>query len=423
MTAPTDATTPALFFSAFEPSGDQVAAPVIARLKQERPNVPIYALGGAKMEAAGATLIERTGHKAVMLEGALAQAREHLQRLKRVKAWLREHPLSVHIPVDSPAANWSICKAVRKIQPKARIAHLVAPQLWAWATWRIRKLRWLTDHVLCLLPFEPDWFAKRGVRATFVGHPLFNQIIPGGGEQGRPSTARINEVMGPLADHKGFKLALLPGSRRGEHMANWPTMIQAYIEQAKRHPDLCGTIAAMNDEGAARLAGIVPKGLSVTDAKADAPRPGGEPAWWPDSLHVRVNAVDEILQWCDAALIVSGTASLHTAIHERPMVVMYNMKRWKWVTVGRLIVSTRTFAIPNLIAESRGEGRIVKEFVPHFGKVEPIVEAVDELIGNDEARRTQTEAIRRINELFQPPIFAERAAAAIIEFIDAAHQV
>ena len=166
-----------ILFTAFEPSGDALAAPMITRLLEQHPGLRVWALGGPKMLAAGADLIETTTDNPAMLLGAASQARAHQQRLKRLTKWLNDHKLAALVPVDSPAANWSICKLVRKTQPAAKIIHLAAPQLWAWAPWRIKKLRRLTDHVLCLLPFEPDWFTARGVRATFVGHPLFDPSL------------------------------------------------------------------------------------------------------------------------------------------------------------------------------------------------------------------------------------------------------
>ncbi len=163
-----------LLFTAFEPSGDCLAAPVIDTIRRREPQVPIWAFGGGRMEAAGATLIERTTDRAVMLAGIAVQARRHQRRLAALKRWLADHPLAVHVPVDSPAANWSICRLVRRQASDASIVHLAAPQLWAWATWRVRRLRRLTDRVLCLLPFEPAWFARRGIPGVFVGHPLFD---------------------------------------------------------------------------------------------------------------------------------------------------------------------------------------------------------------------------------------------------------
>jgi len=165
---------PGLLFSAFEPSGDMLAAETIAALRQARPDLRIYGLGGPRMEAAGAELLEHTSQHGTMFLETLRQGWSHHQRLKRVREWLGEHRITVLVPVDSPAGNWSICRTVREMQPDARIIHLVAPQIWAWAPWRIRRLRRLTDHVLCLLPFEQPWLTDRGVHATFVGHLAFD---------------------------------------------------------------------------------------------------------------------------------------------------------------------------------------------------------------------------------------------------------
>src|SRR6185503_19635699 len=113
----------AILITAFEPSGDALAAGLIAELKRQRPEIAIHALGGPKMAAAGATIIETTTEDAVMLGGAIKHARVHHQRVKRIKAWLRANPIDALVPTDSPAANWAICKAVRKLQPKAKIVH------------------------------------------------------------------------------------------------------------------------------------------------------------------------------------------------------------------------------------------------------------------------------------------------------------
>jgi lipid-A-disaccharide synthase len=105
----------------------------------------------------------------------LGKVLEHLKINRAVKRWLQTHPVALHVPVDSPAANFPICKIAKK--SGARVVHLVAPQVWAWAEWRVNKLRRLTDLVLCLLPFEEQWFAMRGVKARFVGHPLFDEPL------------------------------------------------------------------------------------------------------------------------------------------------------------------------------------------------------------------------------------------------------
>lgn len=373
--------TKALLFTAFEPSGDHIAGALIAELKRRDPDRPIYALGGPAMQKAGAQLIETTTEHAVMLAGAAAQASQHLKRLGRLKKWLADHPIQALIPTDSPAANWSVCGAVRKTQPDAKIVHLVAPQLWAWAPWRIRKLRRLTDHVMCLFPFEPDWFESRGVRASFVSHPLYARIS---GERTPPGEA--------MPKTKGPRLALLPGSRHSEIKHNWPTMLTAYRRLHASDNNLTAVVAATDSARAHQVElmsplGVLPRGVQMVVGDADA-----------------------VLNWADAGMIVSGTASLHAAAHGTPMAVFYNVKRYQWHLAGRWLIQTKTMSLPNLIGESMGLGRVVPELMPHFGDPDALVRAVKPLLKDADAGRKQRDAFTQIRERFEQRRFEQAAA-------------
>lgn len=369
-----------ILFTAFEPSGDALAARLIAELKRRDPDRMIHALGGPKMRDAGAELIEMTTEHGVMLLGALAQANAHRKRIKRLAAWMAEHELAAVVPTDSPAANWSVCKLARKLHPSAKIVHLAAPQLWAWASWRIKKMRRLSDHVLCLLPFEPDWFGSREMRATFVGHPLFEA------DAAAPLTRHDDNEAGP-------KLALLPGSRTAEVKRNWPTMCGVVERLRGEYPDLRCVVAASDDTRAALL-GTLPPGVETVIGQTDA-----------------------ALAWSDAALAVSGTVTLQMAMRRRPMVVLFNLNRVSWTLAGQFLIDTRTFALPNLITESQGWGRLVPEFVPHFGAVEPLAEALAPLLSPGPARETQLAGFERIHELFGSVSFAQTAADALLETV------
>ena len=121
-----------------------------------------------------------------------------------VGVWIKEHNPDVVVAVDSPAANWPVCKVARKFG--RRVVHLAAPQLWAWAPWRIKKMKRLSDHVMCLLPFEPEWFEIRGMPATFIGHPAMVQ----------------HEISGNELPQGESNIVLLPGSRESEITKNLP---------------------------------------------------------------------------------------------------------------------------------------------------------------------------------------------------------
>lgn len=376
---------PGILFTAFEPSGDHIGSALIAELKRREPDRPIYALGGPLMEKAGAQIIEVTTDKAVMLGGAVSQVKQHWLRLGRLKQWLAENRIEVLVPTDSPAANWSICSLVRKQQPDAKIVHLVAPQLWAWAPWRVRKLRRLTDHVMCLLPFEPDWFAQRGVSASFVGHPLYDKIPA----KKTPPAAGLPVTTGP-------KLALLPGSRQSEIKRNWPTMLGAYRRLNASHRGLSAVVAASDKARAHQIELMSPMGVL------------------PRAMQMVTGDADSVLNWADAALVVSGTATLHAAAHGTPMTVFYNLKPYEWHLIGRWFVTTRTMSLPNLIGESMGLGRVVPELMPHFGDADALTRAAAPLLREGEVRQKQHKAFAAIRERFTVHRFEQSAADTLL---------
>lgn len=374
---------PGVLFTAFEPSGDEHAAVVIAELKRRVPSLPVFAWGGPAMEAAGATVVERTGDDAVMGLPGLEKIREHQRINKRVREWIRASPgVRLHVPVDSPAANFPICRIARGA--KLGIVHLVAPQVWAWGGWRIRKLRKLTDGLLCLLPFEEAWFRERGIAASFVGHPLFDRAV-------------AQEVVKAAA--AGYpegspRIALLPGSRPGEIAKNWPLLLDAYRALSRARPGVVGVVAATTPGVADRV-------------RAHAERSGG----WPESLTVAVGATDSVVYWSELALVVSGTVTLQIARQRRPMIIVYKSSPLLYMLLARWVLSTEFLTLPNLVA-----GReVVPEFVPHFAGHEPIVEEALKLIDSPEIASRQRGELGRIVEQFTGHHAGVEAAQAILE--------
>ncbi len=336
--APDPKSPPVVLLTAFEPSGDLLGAGMIRSLRATRPDLAIFAMGGHRMEAEGATLLENTTAEAKMGLSAATQVLTHLRRLRLLKRWLRSHAVTALVAVDSPTANWSICGLVRRMQPQAKILHLAAPQIWAWAPWRIGKLRRLTDQVLCLLPFEPEWFGDRGVPAMFVGHPIFDGVATS-------ATANTPPPPSEWPGAPGLRLALLPGSRRAEIRENLPTMLAAFDRLCQLHPGMGAVIAAVDQAKAGLIAELI----------------AAHPSTIARPLHVAVGQVTQVLNWADVVLVVSGTATLEVAAHRKPMVTIFNANWFEWQVV-RWIIQTRTFTLPNLISEAQGHGRAVPEF-------------------------------------------------------------
>ncbi len=373
-------TRPGLLFTAFEPSGDDHAAAVVAELRRRHPTLPIFAWGGPKMERAGATIVERTGDDAIMGVPGLSKLIEHKRINRRVRRWLRANPVAVHIPVDSPAANFPIC-AIAKAQG-VRVVHLVAPQIWAWGPWRLGKLRRLTDLVLCVLPFEEDWFLSRAVKAEFIGHPLFDTLLD-------PHDLDRRAAIMPGGSPK---IALMPGSRPGELNKTFPILLDAFRRLKADFPSMSAVVAATRLEAADAL-------------RAMAAQKGG----WPEGLSVVAGDTDAVIRWCDYALVTSGTVTLQVAKQLKPMVTFYRLNRIAYYCIAKWLFTTELYTLPNLIAGKR----VVPELIPHFGDGEALAVGIIRLMRQTGLADDQRIELAKVVRRFEGRSAAIAAADAI----------
>lgn len=378
---------PSILFTGFEPSGDDHASAVIAELRRRHPGLRMHAWGGPKMGAAGAEIVESTGKDAVMGLPGLGKILEHRRINRRIAAWLDANPVGVHVPVDSPAANFPIC-AMTKARG-AKVVHLVAPQVWAWGKWRVNKLRRLTDFVCCLLPFEERFFEEKRVPAAFVGHPLFDEI-PDDDEMRRQAAAFPGG---------GRQIALMPGSRPAEVEKNFPLLIEAFRRLKRDYPDLNGVVAGTHPE-------LESEFRRIADRTPSAPGCG---KGWPADLVFTSGQTDAVVHWCELALVVSGTVTLQIARQAKPMVIVYKSSRLLYWLLAKWLLSTPYFSLPNLVAGKR----IVPELIPHFGGPEPLVDEAVALLERPEPGERQRRDLRLVREQFAGKHAAIGAADAI----------
>lgn len=377
-----EAGVPGLLFTAFEPSGDDHASTVIAELRKRHPEVPIYAWGGPKMEKAGATIVERTGHDAVMGIPGLGKIVEHLKVNRRIQRFVRSRPLLAHIPVDSPAANTPIARMAKA--EGVKVVNLVAPQFWAWGPWRADRLRRISDMVLCILPFEEPWFRQRQIPARYVGHMLFDRTL----------SPTLLDRQCEKFDQGTPRVALMPGSRPKEIDRSWGVLLNAYRQMEKQIPGIRGMVAATTPEVA-------------DDLRARAERMGG----WPKSLDIVSGQTDAVIHWCDLALVVSGTVTLQIARHVKPMIIFYRISRVLFTLIGSWLLRAPFFTLPNLIAGRK----IVPEHVPYFGDGSDIAREAVALLQNPAAMEAQRRELALIVTRFRGLCASEGAADAIEE--------
>jgi len=334
---------PTIFLSAAEASGDEHAANLIAALSRRCPEARLVGLAGPKMAAAGCEVLADVTRRASMVGGPLLQIGYWLRAVRRMQRAIRQLRPDLHVPVDSPAMNWHLAAAARAAG--ARVLYYIAPQVWAWAPWRVRKLARLTDQVACILPFEEPYLRHRGVNACYVGHPLLDTLPPRRDQPPDLAAAWAEGV---------WRVALLPGSRPGEIAAHSAALAAVADRIRRRWPDARCTFTARTDDCA--------------EAVRRAAR--------RDGLDIAVGRTREVLAGAHFAVAVSGTVTLEAAFFGVPMVILYRASRLGHRLARPWLLRTPHLSLVNILAGRR----LVPELMPWSGRTRPLVETVMELM-------------------------------------------
>ena len=310
-----------------EQSGDQLGAGLIRELRARAPEARFMGIAGPRMIAEGCEAWGRSEQLAVM---GLFEVLSHLPGLYRLRSTLRRRLLEerpdVFIGIDAPEFNLGLARQLRAAG--LCTVQYVSPQVWAWRRGRVHSIARAVDLVLCLLPFEQDFYAEAGVRAEFVGHPLADQIPL------LPDRAAARADLG--LDERPL-IAVLPGSRLGE--------------VARLGEDFAGTIAW--------LAALRPNLQFVAPMASPAVQGRFEDALRRNAPGVAVRVVEgqaqRALAAADVVLVASGTATLETMLSKRAMVVAYRLSALtSWLVRRFNLMKAPHFAQPNLLA-----GRVV----------------------------------------------------------------
>ena len=313
-----------IFFSVGEPSGDLHGANLIRELQRRRPECEFVGYGGPRMAAAGCALHEDLTKLAVMwILRVLLNIHKFWGLASRADRYFRHHRPDAVVLIDYPGFNWWIARRAKA--HGIPVFYYGVPQMWAWAGWRIKKMRRFVDHVLCKLPFEETWYRERGCNATFVGHPYFDQLRA---EQlDMAFIAELKAKSGPL-------VAILPGSRTQEVKSNFGYFLKAAKVVHARVPNARFAVAAFKHSQAEL----------VRRALAGASLP----------IEVHVGRTGEIIHAADCAMAVSGSVSLELLYHTKPTVILYYISRLaffvqlffrkvRYITLVNLLTATDLF--------------------------------------------------------------------------------
>ena len=377
---------PIIALVAGEASGDQLGAALIARLRETYPQAQFAGIGGKQMQAAGMDVWWDVHQLALF---GLFEVLSHLPRLLRLRRELHKRLLTlspdVFIGIDAPDFNLGLEIKLRK--KGIRTVHYVSPTVWAWRPGRVRKIGRATDLVLCLFPFEPVFFKDHGVPATYVGHPMADQVSP----DNEPASARTRLGLDPAAT----TIALLPGSRIGEVSRLAEPMIEAARTLASRRTGM-QFVAAMASENVRNVFRETMDRLDFTDIALVEHDPR------------------TVIAAADAVMCASGTATLETMLVNRPMAVAYRISPSTYQLVKKLgIVKPQFFALPNILAGAA----LVPELIQHEATGDRLAGEIDKWLEDENSRTALRERFLELHDQLRCDA-SKRAAEAICGLLD-----
>ena len=370
-----------IFISAAEPSADAHCAGLIKALKQSGKTIDFVGVGGAKMAAEGCQLLETTTDKAAMAYKAFSKIAGFYKLIKRITAFLKSNKVDLVIVCDSPAFNFHIAKAAKKAGIKTLF--YVAPQLWAWASWRLGKLRKCCDKLCCILPFERDWFSQRGIDVVYVGNPLMDEL----------DTDFVN-CRREYSDFKpeNAQIAIMPGSREAEIDSLWQPMQKIAIQLKQKYPGISFTTVAVDAESQKILKQAQIAGFQCNYA---------------------TGMVNQAARRADLSIVASGSATLQIAAAGCPMVIMYQSSRIIWYLIGWWLIKTKYLSLVNILAAKQ----LVPEFMPYFNSTGPVVKSIEQLLNSRENLAKISNELIEIAEPLGRASAAQKTAQTAIQML------
>jgi len=377
-----------IFISTGEPSGDQHAANLIRALRKRRRDIEFVGFGGPRMEAAGAKLLYPLVNLAVMwIISVIANIQIFIRLVLRADRFFRDERPDAVVLIDYPGFNWWVARrAKRRGIP---VVYFVPPQLWAWAGWRVKKMRKYVDHVLCALPFETDWFRARGVAgAVEIGHPYFDELAE------REVDA---EFVADQRARDGRRVVILPGSRNKEVERNVPVFLRAAARLHRERPNVRFSVACLIEPHAERCRDLI----------------ASDPEYARLPIEIHVGRTPELIQAAEVAWAVSGSVSLELMAETVPTVIHYQVKRFD-LFLAWVLLKVPYITLVNLIAD--------REVMPEFlsaGDASGDLAAWATTWLDDETKRQATiAALAAIRDRVAIPGSTERAAAFLVDLLD-----
>jgi lipid-A-disaccharide synthase len=367
-----------VLISAGEASGDLYAAGLVEALRRRNPDLEFFGCAGPRMQRAGVHPVVDAASIAVV---GLAEVVTHIPRIwreyrKLLRAAVERRP-DIAILADSPDFHLRLARRLKDLQ--IPVVYLVAPQVWAWRKGRLPAMRRYIDRLLCIFPFEPEFFALNGIQATYIGHPLTRLVRPSATRAQLRERYGVNDAT-PL-------VALLPGSREGEASRHLPTLLET-VER----------IARSGFQPAPKFVLAVPLGSNFRERNPAA------------SIQVLEGQTWDVLACADLALAASGTVTIEASLLGTPMITFYRVNSLSW-WMGRHLVKVPFYSMVNLVAGRR----IVPELIQNEMTAERLAAEAVRLLGDEAARQNMRRDLALVAQKLSGPEDPLDVAASLVE--------
>jgi lipid-A-disaccharide synthase len=363
-----------------EASGDLHGSHLVQALKRKAPDLHIVGIGGKHMREAGAELVKDIPQLDVMGLIGPSKIAALVRRIRRIRGLLKSDPWDLVVLIDNPGLNFHFARIAKAAG--RRVLYYIAPQVWAWRPGRMRWIQRRVDHVVAILPFERDLYQRAGVRCTFVGNPLLDEIAPSYDraamrrQLGLPENARI--------------IGLFPGSRRAELEQHIPVLRDGIRRLAAWDPTIQFIVAQ---------ASSVQEG-GLDELLRDSPAP----------LRLFRDQSNEVMAASDLLLVKSGTSTLQAAVIGTPMILFYRAPSQLTYALARLLIRVPWIGLANLVA---GEG-IVPELIQEEATGGRLCREVQRLLEDRSAYEKMKAALLKVRTALGEPGASERAADVVL---------
>ena len=362
-----------------EASGDLHGAHLAKAIAARDPGAQLVGIGGPGMKAAGVTMIPGVPQLDLVGLVGLSAVRAIIQRVLAVRRVLNAEPWDLVVFIDNPGMNMRLARMAKAAG--RRVLYYIAPQIWAWRPGRMKWIQERVDHVVVILPFEPDLYRRAGVRCTFVGHPLLDSVAP---EYDRNALRRRYNL-----EDSASVIGLFPGSRVAEVSMLLPILLETARRLAANDPKTQFVLAQASTIDDNLLHALLQRSpVPVTVVKDQA---------------------SEVMAASDLLLVASGTATLQAAVVGTPMVLLYRTTLPTY-WIARCLVQVKWIGLVNLVA-----GRsIVPELIQDEATAERLWQEARRLLTDRHAYNDMKDGLRQVRGLLGEPGASDRAAEVVL---------